>query len=380
MQSSLSTETHPTAVVQQDPATAGPRTTASRLAYLDWLRGLAAVTMLQGHVFHSFTDKGLRNGPEYVLSQFFGGMPPAIFLFLTGITLAFLMDSSDRKGLSPVAKIAAVLRRASFLLGMAYLFRLQLWLFAQPHSPWTDLFKVDILNCMGVGIALMAVLTFFSTFDRIRLSAGLGVAIAGLSPMVSSIGWAGEHWLVRNYVAPSYDYFSFFPWAAFLAFGVSAGSLLRSVRAEQVERVIQWAAVFGLSLAFAAHYLSNIPYSIYAKSEFWLNSPAQVFTKTGVILVLMSVAYVWTRWVVRDSWNWLCQLGTTSLLVYWVHIELVYGRWFWMWKENLSVPQTLAASVAVIGLMLVVSVWRTNPAKLRNWMPQVSYRPMSAAD
>ena len=34
-----------------------------------------------------------------------------------------------------------------------FCFRLQLWLFAFPESPWTDLFKVDILNCMGFAIA-----------------------------------------------------------------------------------------------------------------------------------------------------------------------------------------------------------------------------------
>jgi len=29
-----------------------------------------------------------------------------------------------------------------------------------------------------------------------------------------------------------------------------------------------------------------------------------------------------------QRWSLFRQLGTTSLLVYWVHIEIVYGRWF----------------------------------------------------
>src|SRR5262245_23375125 len=82
------------------------RTTTSsyRLQYLDWLRGIAAVTMLQGHVFDSFLRGDLRQGSAFVYSQFIGGMPPAIFLFLTGITLAFLMDSAERKGLRPAER------------------------------------------------------------------------------------------------------------------------------------------------------------------------------------------------------------------------------------------------------------------------------------
>ncbi len=54
--------------------------------------------MLQGHVFDSFSRQDLRTGGPYMLSQFLGGMPPAIFLFLTGVTLAFLMDGHRAKG------------------------------------------------------------------------------------------------------------------------------------------------------------------------------------------------------------------------------------------------------------------------------------------
>ncbi len=69
-----------------------------RLAFIDWTRGLAAVIMLQGHTFHSFTRPDLRDKGTYTLSQFVGGLPPAMFLLLTGITFAFLMDSQESKG------------------------------------------------------------------------------------------------------------------------------------------------------------------------------------------------------------------------------------------------------------------------------------------
>src|SRR5689334_11102751 len=86
-------------------------TSANRLQYLDWLRGLGAVIMLQGHVFDSFLRNDLRPGGAYIYSQFAGGMPPAIFLFLTGVTLAFLMDSTERKGLGASARGWTALRR-----------------------------------------------------------------------------------------------------------------------------------------------------------------------------------------------------------------------------------------------------------------------------
>src|ERR1035441_4380152 len=124
------------------------KTSAYRLEYLDWLRGLGAVIMLQGHVFHSFLKPELRAGGAYLMSQFVGGMPPAIFLFLTGVTLAFLMDSTERKGLAPRERVSTAFRRSGYLFLLAFAFRLQLWIFALPTGQWTDLLRVDILNCM----------------------------------------------------------------------------------------------------------------------------------------------------------------------------------------------------------------------------------------
>src|SRR5713226_3610685 len=182
------------------------RSDSGRLTFLDWSRGLAVVIMLQGHVFHSFNQTSQRNDGPYVLSQFLGGMGPAIFLVLTGITLAFLMDRGEWQGLSPVGRWKAALRRAGYLYSLALLFRLQLWTFAYPQSPWTDLFKVDILNCMGFAIGLMSVMAIFTTADRVRLCAGLGAAIAVVSPLVSALDWSWLPPQISAYFVPSYQY------------------------------------------------------------------------------------------------------------------------------------------------------------------------------
>jgi len=95
-----------------------------------------------------------------------------------------------------------------------------------------------------------------------------------------------------------------------------------------------------------------------------LNSPAQVLIKLGATLMLLALAYLWTRYGARQGWSWVRQFGTTSLLVYWVHIELVYGRWLYFWKANLTVIQTVAAAAAVILLMLAISTAKTRRHRL----------------
>lgn len=329
------------------------------------MRGVAAVIMLQGHTFHSFARADLRNEGPYVISQFFGGLGPAIFLFLTGITFAFILDRGERQLLDWRSRWIAALKRSRYLLILAVLFRLQLWAFGWPYSPWTDLFKVDVLNLMALTLLVLSPLSLLPLQQRIRWGAIGGAAVAALAPVVSStdLSWLPEG--VRNYLVPNFNYFSFFPWAAYIAFGVSAGSILKSITVEQVNRVMQWSALAGFGLILSGEYFSNLPYSLYPKTEFWLDSPGLVTIKLGVLLVVAAFAYLWSEYVIKDKWSWVKQLGTTSLLVYWVHIELVYGRWFGGFKNNLDNYQVIAFSVCLIALMLGLSILRTKLPTLR---------------
>ena len=108
--------------------------------------------------------------------------------------------------------------------------------------------------------------------------------------------------------------------------------------------MMQWGALLGGALILVCQYFVNSPFQIYAKSEYWLNHPAQILTKVGVTLLMLSVAFVWTRYGARQGgWSFVRQFGITSLLVYWVHIELVYGRWLFFMKDRLTVPQTVVS-------------------------------------
>jgi uncharacterized membrane protein len=335
------------------------KSSTARLAFIDWTRGLAAVVMLQGHTFHSFTRNDLRDKGPYVFSQFLGGLPPALFLFLTGITFAFLMDSQEKQGGGTWRRVLAALKRSRYLFILAFLFRIQLYVFGFPTSPAGELWRVDILNCMGMAMLVFAPMAVFSTQERIRLCTVLGVVVAGLAPLVSMIDGSSVPWIIRAYLFPSPNYFGFFPWAAFLAFGMVAGSVLRTIKQEEMSRTMLWTFALGVGLVVVAQYLSNLPYSVYAKSDFWLNSPGLIIIKLGVVLIILAVAFLWVNVGAPQRWSLFRQLGTTSLLVYWVHIEIVYGRWFGVWKEGLGVWQVVTFTAVLLAVLTALSIAKT---------------------
>jgi fucose 4-O-acetylase-like acetyltransferase len=252
---------------------------------------------------------------------------------------------------------------------LAFLFRIQLYLFGFPTSPASELLRVDILNCMGFAMLVLAPMAVFTTRERVRLCIVLGLVISGLSPVGSMIDGASLPEIVRSYIFPSLTSFGFFPWAAFLAFGMAAGSAIRITKQEDLGRAMLWTMGIGLGVVAIARYFGDLPYSIYSKSDYWLNSPAMTLTKLGVVLILLAVAYLWIHaGIESEKWSLFRQLGTTSLLVYWVHIEIVYGRWFGIWKEDLSVGEVAAFTIILIALMTVLSLLRTRYRSLGGFL------------
>jgi uncharacterized membrane protein len=340
---------------------------SERLGFIDWTRGAATLVMLQGHVWESFTHKDLRDTGVYMMSQFPGGVAPAVFLFLSGVTLAFLIDSRQQKGANAPGRAMAALRRAGYLGGLALLFRFQMWAFYWPNSPWKDLLRVDILNCMAAACVMLAPVALFGRMGRIRGAMLVTFLIAFGAPFMSDWKADAPESLMRMYLAPDYGAFALFPWGTFVAFGMACGTVFRSVSEEGRENLMQWAGWAGFAIAFAGQYVSNLPYNIYPNSEFWLDSPCLTFIKVGVILMVSAFGFFWNQWIPRiragagagPRFSIPRQLGQTSLLIYWVHIELVYGRWAEPFKAKTPLFETALCALTVIALMLALSVGKT---------------------
>src|SRR6185436_3028880 len=107
-----------------------------RLTYLDWMRGLAVLIMLQGHVLDAWVRPQDRSTEWFWLSQFLGGFPAPIFLFLVGTSLALVLDRMRAKGASIMQLAMRVIRRAGWILLLAYAFRIEQFLMWYPGSQW----------------------------------------------------------------------------------------------------------------------------------------------------------------------------------------------------------------------------------------------------
>jgi hypothetical protein len=324
--------------------------------------------MIQCHAFNSFARLEDRRDGPYVLSQFVGGMAAPLFLFMAGMTLAFQMDSLERREPRRLQRWIFALRRAGYILAIAFAFRISCFIAGLPQADPREIVKVDILNCMGVGLAAVAAVALFQWKQRARFAVAAGVAIAAAAPIMANLPWAGAPQVLREYLVPvpGSGHFPFFPCAAYAAFGVAAGSIVKRTEPGGFDRLMQWSVIIGFPLILAAQYFSSLPFSIYPRSNFWTNGPALILIRLGIMMLLMSASYIWTTWLASRGWSWVECLGKNSLMVYWVHVMLVYGDIVRPVKRRLTIPETALATVVVIVLMVALSAlwlrWKTRRA------------------
>jgi hypothetical protein len=324
------------------------------------MRGLALIIMFQCHVFNSFTRMDLRNGGLYALSQFTGGMAGPLFLFMAGMTFAFQMEGLERREIRPSSRWLACLRRAGYILAVAFLIRITDWATSWPHEGWQEIMRVDILNSMGLAMAAFSASALLAGGQRVRVAFAAAVGVAAVSPFVANFNWAAAPPLLHEYLAPGagWGHFPFFPCASYVGFGMTAGAAVRRADA-RLPGLMQWSALLGGVLILCGQYVSNLPYAVYPKTNFWTDNPTLIAIRVGISLVLLAGCYLWTEYGAGPGWSWMQLLGRNSLLVYWIHLMLVYGAVTGPWQRALTIPRTLLATAVVTAMMVALAaLWQ----------------------
>jgi uncharacterized membrane protein len=380
------------------------------LAYIDWLRGLACVLMFQTHCYDAWLGGAARDSKFAMWSHLGGTFPAPLFLFLSGISVAIVADKLLQKG-APGRQIGKkIMFRGGQIFALGLLFRIQEYVIAWGWAPWSDLFRVDILNTIGLGISLMGALCWAGlavvgrrgekahdaqtstpaapkTQGRYLAFAGVAMAamISAITPLLwttwrpSFLPWPLETYIngVHNLGVPQPWLFPIFPWIGFSFAGLAVGFLLMSdfARKRGAWIFLACGAVGGV-LVYAAKFVDAQGWQLYAAYDYWHTSPSFFALRAGMLLLLVLGAYAWCRWGPgRWGFSPLIQLGRTSLLVYWVHIEFVYGRFHILVPRNQTVLGASQGLLIIFLAMLVLSLART---KWKSMAPQL-FAPRKSA-
>jgi hypothetical protein len=362
------------------------------------MRGLACVLMIQAHCYNSWLNPEARKTLLYRWSQELSTLPAPIFLFLSGVSFALVTEGLRRKNKSRTRIFRTAVLRGAEILGLGFLLRVQEFVLGYPKSPWTDLLKVDVLNILGVSIIFMALFwrlvsssgssehsghpttllqSGHSVVTRRSVAIGLSLLIAAAIAIATPPLWTTHRpnflpWMLESYIngvhnfgAPTPWIFSIFPWCGFAFVGLASGSFLFSDFAQRKEvmalSIVGAIGALACALSLWCDYSSVKIYSVY---DYWHSSPNFFLMRCGILLLLTLTIFAWCRWGwATEGFSVFIQFGKTSLLVYWVHIEFVYGRLSILPKGRTTIPLATAGMAVIFAAMLGLSIWRTRAKK-----------------
>jgi uncharacterized membrane protein len=332
---------------------------AARRTYLDVLRGIAVLIMIEAHVIDAWTRAADRRSRPFGESLILGGFGAPLFLFLAGVGVAMSAGSKARRSGDPAAAALAVQKRGLQIFALAFLFRLQSYVLGGFTAPAWTMLKVDILNVMGPGIIAAALLWLLGreARGRIALFTAATIAVVLVTPVIRSMGvLAALPDPLEAYLrpVPGMTNFTFYPWIGFVMAGAVVGVLLDAAQTPETDRRANIAlGVAGAALAIAAYQASFQP-PLHPRSAFWTTSASFFFLRLGLMIAALALAWLWEqRPTAGRRWSPIQLLGRTSLFIYWVHVELVYG----LISRPLHGAFSLTGAWAALGVFWLLMLW-----------------------
>jgi hypothetical protein len=116
----------------------------------------------------------------------------------------------------------------------------------------------------------------------------------------------------------------------------------------------------GAALLLLSIRLDARPIQLYAVYDYWHTSPNFFLARVGVMLLVVLGGYAWYRWGAGPiGFSPFRQLGQTSLLVYWVHMEFVYGCLSLFNKQSQGIRGATIGLFEITSAMVLLSIVRT---------------------
>lgn len=353
---------------------------SARYEVVDWVRGAAVVLMIQTHLYDAWVSPAAKLTASYGWTRFVGGIPSRLFLMLVGVSIALRFESQLAKHvIDRRALVRPVQRRGLEILGLAYLFRLQEYILGHLSqsirdlpAQWRDLLRVDILNCIGASMLLVPIIAaprrgrpaYLVTIAALLVFVALGPVLGPAHYPRAIPSWISSYFGGQRPMS----WFPLFPWAAWSLAGVVIGHLwVRGMRRTGGQRAVFMATgVAGLALIGIVELIRKIdPHVIRYPSDLVQQmGPGSFFYRLGMNCVLACLGWLAVE-IVGKRFSILRQLGRTSLLVYWVHVDLCYGLLAHKlgFYGRLSMPQATFGLAVMITLMLGVSLAKTRWSK-----------------
>jgi hypothetical protein len=356
------------------------------VVFIDLIRAIAVLFMLYGHTVSALLAPAYQQGVWFDLWQFQRGLTSALFMLAGGFAFSIATARHWETHLRWSPALARRARRFLLFVVLGYSLHLPVVrlvdLPAASPDRWQTFLSVDVLQLMGVTFVALQLLVLVCRSRRVFTAATFVLAACIVS---STQGMWQTDWTVRapSWVAPylsnaTGSLFPLFPWSAFVLVGAGLGQIYARWSAARLP-AFAWASLPVGALLMVGAFISRVLPHPEFLADPYAAAPRVFALRVGACLVLMGVVALASRDITHLP-RVFAAVAQESLLVYFVHLCIVYGspwnRGLWTWYAGALGPwSTLAAVILVITTMAALAwtwiVWKHAHARSARVVPWV---------
>ncbi len=306
----------------------------SRFLFLDLLRGWALIVMIETHIVNAFLSTSFRQESWFGVLNYINGLVAPGFLFVSGAVFYIstygktdelrTFGETFRKRLYRILLIFI----AGYSLHLPFLSLKRMTRDVDPGS-LTNFFSVDVLQCIAAGLLIILILKLIIRNEKIFIY--LITAFFFVIVFTSFIVW-GQHLDIPYYLAAYFNreggsLFPLFPWLAFIFAGVIFSYFyLRGREGGTEKEVIKFSFYSGILFIVMGFVLLS---EQVVPESFRAIRPHPVFTLQRIGYILFLAAFFWYYHAKKgEKKSFVTETAKESLLIYWLHLQIIYRKFF----------------------------------------------------
>lgn len=303
-----------------------------RFLFIDVLRGIAVLWMIETHVVDVVLAPSFKSGWFYNLLNISNGFVAVTFLFCAGagFWIAATRKAEDYRSFRK--PLWDYLRRLGFILVIAY------WLhfptmsfqrvFSLKHEQWLSFFQCDILQAI-VYTSLLSLL-FLLILEDLKMLKWIYGVLAVLVFLFSAFVWNIEPFTYLHpfwgalIAKPPVSKFPLFPWSGYFFAGTFVTALF--FQSNDKKSLSLWFVLGGIALLFTLYYTRDYSSFYTSYKDWWRVSPFHSLFRVSGTIAVFGLLFLLEEWYRERKIGKILQLaGQESLFIYVSHLLVVYG-------------------------------------------------------
>ena len=336
-----------------------------RLLFIDIMRGLAVIWMIEAHITHAVMDPAWKDNFLWNLIAVSNGFVAVTFLFCAGagFWLASNKKFDDYKQFN--APFVNHLKKILLILFTGYWLHLPIPSFTKflqmPNADWLRFLEADVLQNIAVS-SLIAIFLMVSLPKLKHLSIAsliLTLLMFTLAPII----WQMNLYEKMPFVIGAYfahlpiSKFPIFHWSGYFFAGIFFSHFFMNYKNKEklaVILIVSTIAIITLLLT------TNHLHPLYGWQVWWDCHPGHNFFRlSGAVLIFASL-FLLEKIIPPKIAKFMSMAGQESLFIYVFHLMLVYGSVLnvglsYFMPQNQNLISTISLYLAVTSITLMIA-------------------------